>query len=202
MMRLVMVNFKPGEYIKKMIFQSVTQAARKKENFRVLPAAVEPMTFWLPTSPDALSLSYRRLVDAKAIKLGWFYKHDSIWFVLLFLFSLSSHADVLRALSRVHWGGLRDEPKERLQGRPSWTVVLKTFADIVNKPIKRNISITQTSPLEIPDLIYFITKSVKTSGKERWKFLFISSKFTFFLTTQQNGSSLQSPWFVVEILLC
>ena len=65
-----MVNFKSGEYIKKMIFQSVTQAARKKENFRVLPAAVEPMTFWLPTSPDALSLNYRRLVDAKAIKLG------------------------------------------------------------------------------------------------------------------------------------
>ena len=31
------MNFKPGEYIKKMIFQSVTQAARKKENFRVLP---------------------------------------------------------------------------------------------------------------------------------------------------------------------
>ena len=67
---LVMVNFKPGEYIKKTIFQSETQAAWKKENFRVLLTAVEPMTFWLPTSPDALSLSYRRLVGAKAIKLG------------------------------------------------------------------------------------------------------------------------------------
>ena len=67
--RLVMVNFMPDEYIKKMIFQSVTQAARIKENFRVLPTAVEPMTFWLPTSPDALSLSNRRLVDAKTIKL-------------------------------------------------------------------------------------------------------------------------------------
>ena len=70
MIRLVIVNFKPGEYIKKIIFQSVTQTARKKDNFRVLLTAVEPMTFWLPTSPDALSLSYRRLVDAKAIKLG------------------------------------------------------------------------------------------------------------------------------------
>ena len=79
--RLVMVNFKPGEYIKKMIFQSVTQAARIKENFRVLPTAVEPMTFWLPTSPDALSLSNRRLVDAKTIKLDWFDKHGSFWFV-------------------------------------------------------------------------------------------------------------------------
>ena len=85
MIRLVIVNFKPGEYIKKMIFQSVTQAARIKENFQVLPTAVEPMTFWLPTSPDTLSLSYRRLVDAKAIKLGWFDKHDSFWFVRLFL---------------------------------------------------------------------------------------------------------------------
>ena len=28
------------------------------------------MTFWLTTSPDALPLSYRRLVGAKAIKLG------------------------------------------------------------------------------------------------------------------------------------
>ena len=64
-----MVNFMPDEYIKKMIFQSVTQAARIKENFRVLPTAVEPMTFWLPTSPDAPSLSNRRLVDAKTIKL-------------------------------------------------------------------------------------------------------------------------------------
>ena len=28
--RNVMVNFKPGEYVKKMIFHSVTQAAQKK----------------------------------------------------------------------------------------------------------------------------------------------------------------------------
>ena len=81
MMRLVIVNFKPDEYIKKMIFQSVTQAARIKENFRVLPTAMEPMTFWLPTSPDALSLSNRRLVDAKTIKLDWLDKHGSFWFV-------------------------------------------------------------------------------------------------------------------------
>ena len=134
MIRLVIVNFKSGEYIKKMIFQSVTQAARKKENFRVLPTAVESMTFWLPTSPDALSLSYRRLVDAKAIKLGWVYKHDSIWFVHLFLFSLASHADILRDLSPARWGGLRNEPKERLRGRLSWTVVLKTLLTSVINP--------------------------------------------------------------------
>ena len=30
--------------------------------------------------------------------------------------------------------------------------------------MKRNISVTQTSPLRIPDLIYFITKSVKNDG--------------------------------------
>ena len=37
MIRLVKVNFKPGEYIKKMIFQSETQAAWKKENFASAP---------------------------------------------------------------------------------------------------------------------------------------------------------------------
>ena len=136
--------------------------------------------------------------------LNWIDLTNMIHFGLFVSFSKCplQSTDILRALSPARWRGLRDEPKERLWGRLSWTVVLKTFADIVNKPIKRNISITQTSPLEIPDLIYLITKSVKTSGKERWKFLFISSKFTFFLTMQQNGSSLQSPWFVVEILLC
>ena len=37
-----MVNFKPGEYMWKMIFQSVTQAARKRKS--ECPG-VEPLTF-------------------------------------------------------------------------------------------------------------------------------------------------------------
>ena len=39
----VMVIFEPGEYMK-MLFQSVTQVARKE---KVLPIRVEPITFWL-----------------------------------------------------------------------------------------------------------------------------------------------------------
>ena len=38
-----MVIFEPGEYMK-MLFQSVTQVARKE---KVLPIRVEPITFWL-----------------------------------------------------------------------------------------------------------------------------------------------------------
>ena len=39
-----MVNFKPGEYMRKMIFRSVPQAARNKK-IQVHPVRVEPMTF-------------------------------------------------------------------------------------------------------------------------------------------------------------
>ena len=39
--RDVMMNFEPGEYIRTMIFQSVTQAAQKKKVW-VLPTGVEP----------------------------------------------------------------------------------------------------------------------------------------------------------------
>ena len=41
----MMVNFKPGKYMRRMFIQSVTQATRKK--IRVLPTGGEPMTFWL-----------------------------------------------------------------------------------------------------------------------------------------------------------
>ena len=41
-----MVNFKPGEYMRKMIFQSVPQAARKKK-IQVHLVRVELMTFEL-----------------------------------------------------------------------------------------------------------------------------------------------------------
>ena len=44
--RDVMVNFETGEYLRKMIFQSVKQAAQKKK-IGVLPIRIEPMTFWL-----------------------------------------------------------------------------------------------------------------------------------------------------------
>ena len=165
-------------------------SALKVPHYRVLPTGVEPRTLWLPTSPDALPLSYRRLMEATKghkTELIW----QTFWFVCLFLkvvaceqalllgrakraarertserrtgegtppavasplvchssvyfsryppmesllagyqsalFSLSSHADVLRALSRVCWGGLHDKPKERLRGRLSCTVVLKTL---------------------------------------------------------------------------
>ena len=52
------------------VIQSVTQATRKK--IRVLPKEVEPTKFF---SPDALPLSYRRLVGAKATKLASCEKH-------------------------------------------------------------------------------------------------------------------------------
>ena len=55
----VMVNFKPGKYMRKM-FYSVNDTADSEKKIRVL----------LATIPDALPLSYRRLVGAKAIKLG------------------------------------------------------------------------------------------------------------------------------------
>ena len=41
--RDVMVNFVPGEYTRRMFFQSVTQAARKKKSRVILPG-VDPMT--------------------------------------------------------------------------------------------------------------------------------------------------------------
>ena len=41
-----MVNFKPGEYMWKMISQSVTQAARRRKSEC---SGVEPLTFWFFT---------------------------------------------------------------------------------------------------------------------------------------------------------
>ena len=43
--RDVMVNFEPSEYMRKISFPSVTQAARKKRS-EYLSIGVEPMTFW------------------------------------------------------------------------------------------------------------------------------------------------------------
>ena len=58
-----MVNFEPGEYMRNMIFQSVTQAAWKKK-IRVLPIGGQTYDI-LVTSPDALPLSHRRRFGAK-----------------------------------------------------------------------------------------------------------------------------------------
>ena len=58
-----MVDFEPGEYMRNMIFQSVTQAAWKK-NIRLLPVGGQTYNI-LVTSPDALPLSHRRSFGAK-----------------------------------------------------------------------------------------------------------------------------------------
>ena len=54
-------------YIRKMFNQSMTQAAQKKNPSTPNRSRTYDL---LVTSPDALQLSYRRLVGAKAIKLG------------------------------------------------------------------------------------------------------------------------------------
>ena len=64
----MMVNFKPGELI-----QSVTQATRKNPSSPTRSRSYD----LLVTSPDALPLSYRRLVGAKVIKLGLCDKHPA-----------------------------------------------------------------------------------------------------------------------------
>ena len=48
-----------------------------RKKIRVLLSGVEPKTFRFMISSDALPLSYRRLVGAKAIKLGSWDKHPA-----------------------------------------------------------------------------------------------------------------------------
>ena len=56
------------------LFQKVTQAYSEKNP----SAPIRSRTYDLPiTSSDALPLSYRRLVGAKAIKLGSWDKHPA-----------------------------------------------------------------------------------------------------------------------------
>ena len=43
----VVVNFKPGQYRRKMFFQSVTLQAAREKKILVLPTGVQPMSFWL-----------------------------------------------------------------------------------------------------------------------------------------------------------
>ena len=64
----VMEYFKPGEQMRMMCYSVMTQANSEKE----IPSSPNrSRTYDLPiASSDALQLSYRRLVGAKAIKLG------------------------------------------------------------------------------------------------------------------------------------
>ena len=65
----VMANFKPGEYMKK-IFESVKDTCPGSSE-KNLSSPNRSRTYdLLVTRPDALLLSYRRLMGAKAIKLG------------------------------------------------------------------------------------------------------------------------------------
>ena len=56
-----------------MMFSSISDMGDSEEKIRVLQTGVEPMV----TSPDVLPLSYRRLMGAKAIKLGPCDKHPA-----------------------------------------------------------------------------------------------------------------------------
>ena len=55
-----------GNVMRKVIFQSVTQAARKEKS----EYSQQKSNELLVTSPYALPLSYRRLVEARDTKLG------------------------------------------------------------------------------------------------------------------------------------
>lgn len=73
--RDVTVNFEPGEYMRKIIF-SVRDISGSEEKFRYLPMGSQTHDP-LVTCPDSLPLSYRRLVGAKATKLGLCDKHPA-----------------------------------------------------------------------------------------------------------------------------
>ena len=62
--RNLMVNFKPGEYMRNMNLQSARQAARKKNKSALNKS--RNLRDLLVTSPDALPLSYKRLMGAPA----------------------------------------------------------------------------------------------------------------------------------------
>ena len=67
--RNVMVNFKPGQYIRKIVF-SVSDTGGAEEQIRVLSVGVEPMNFRFLVQRDTLLQSYRILLEAKTTKLG------------------------------------------------------------------------------------------------------------------------------------
>ena len=72
--RNVMVNFKPGEYMRK-IFFSVSDTGGAEEQIRELSIGVEPMNFRFLVERDTLLQSHRILLEAKTTKLGSCDKH-------------------------------------------------------------------------------------------------------------------------------
>ena len=69
----VMEYFKTGEQMRMMYYSVMTQANSEKE---ILSSPNRSRTYDLPiTNSDALQLGYRRLVGAKANKLGSWDKH-------------------------------------------------------------------------------------------------------------------------------
>ena len=75
--RNVMVNFKPGEYMRK-IFFSVSDTGSAEEQIRVLSIGVEPMNFRFLVQRDTLLQSYSILLEAKTTKLGSCNKHPGM----------------------------------------------------------------------------------------------------------------------------
>ena len=76
-------SHKNWNYMRKMIFQSVTQAAWRK-NIRVLLNGVEPCNDLVVTSPDTLPLIYKRVVGATLHNAGTksryvLMRHDRDW---------------------------------------------------------------------------------------------------------------------------
>ena len=63
--RNVMVNLKPGEYMRKIFFVSVSDTGGAEEQIPVLSIAVEPMNFRFLVQRDTLLQSYRILLEAK-----------------------------------------------------------------------------------------------------------------------------------------
>ena len=75
--RKVMVNFKPGEYMRN-IFFSVSDTGGAEEQIRVLSIGVGPMNFRFLVQRDTLPQSYRILLEAKTTKLGSCDKHPGM----------------------------------------------------------------------------------------------------------------------------
>ena len=74
-----MVNFKPGEYMRK-IFFSVSDTGGAEEQIQVVSTGVEPMNFRFLVEIDTLLQSYRILLEAKTTKLGSCGKHLVYWY--------------------------------------------------------------------------------------------------------------------------
>ena len=77
--RNVMVNFKPGEYMRK-IFFSVSDTGGAEEQIQVVSTGVEPMNFRFLVERDTLLQSHRILLEAKTTKLGSCDKHLVYWY--------------------------------------------------------------------------------------------------------------------------